>query len=117
MSNFEWFLLVGVVIVVPLLVAIVVTLWTLEMARQRKRSNRPGAAAMVGVKRNASKPAASIEGASDTSMPETVVKSTSTVAGEAGVSPDGVDVPAEGAKGPRASGEARDGNSTRGTMI
>ncbi len=55
MSNTEWFLLVVVVIVVPLVIAIVVTLWTLEMARQRKRSNRPGAAAMVGVKRNAMK--------------------------------------------------------------
>ncbi len=73
MSNFEWFLLVGVVIVVPLVVAIVVTLWTLEMARQRKRSNRPGAAATIGVKRNATKARtetdeAAAENAVDTSV-------------------------------------------------
>ncbi len=53
MSNFEWFLLVVVVVAVPLLVAVIVTLWTLEMARQRKRANRPGAAATIGVKRSA----------------------------------------------------------------
>ncbi len=53
MSNFEWFLLVVVVVAVPLLIAVIVTLWTLEMARQRKRVNRPGAAATIGVKRSA----------------------------------------------------------------
>lgn len=40
MSGFEWFLLVVVVIAVPLVVAVVVTLWTLEQARQRTRKNR-----------------------------------------------------------------------------
>ena len=55
MSNFEWFLLVVVVVAVPLLIAVIVTLWTLEMARQRKRANRPGVAAAVGVKRSAVK--------------------------------------------------------------
>lgn len=40
MSGFEWFLLVVVVILVPLIVAVAITLWTLEMARQRKRQNR-----------------------------------------------------------------------------
>lgn len=55
MSNFEWFLLVVVVVAVPLLIAVIVTLWTLEMARQRKRANRPGVAATVGVKRSAVK--------------------------------------------------------------
>jgi len=55
MNTFEWFLLVIVVIGVPLVVAVVVTLWTLEQARQRKRANRPGAAAAVGVKRKATR--------------------------------------------------------------
>jgi len=40
MSGFEWFLLVVVVIGLPLLIAVVVTLWTLEQARQRHRKNR-----------------------------------------------------------------------------
>lgn len=117
MSNFEWFLLVGVVIVVPLLVAIVVTLWTLEMARQRKRSNRPGAAALVGVKRNATRPAASIDGASDGPMPETPASSARGVSDEVGASSDGVDVPAESREGPQASGGTPDADSTRGAMI
>ena len=51
MSTFEWFLLIVVVIGVPLIVAVVVTLWTLEQARKRQRRNRPDAA--VGVKRRA----------------------------------------------------------------
>jgi len=55
MNTFEWFLLVIVVIGVPLVIAVVVTLWTLEQARQRKRANRPGAAAAVGVKRKATR--------------------------------------------------------------
>jgi len=40
MSGFEWFLLVVVVIAVPLVVAVAVTLWTLEQARMRNRRNR-----------------------------------------------------------------------------
>jgi hypothetical protein len=39
MSGFEWFLLIGVVIVLPLVIAIAVTLWTLEQARLRNRRN------------------------------------------------------------------------------
>ena len=42
MTTFEWFLLIVVVIGVPLVVAVVVTLWTLEQARQRTRKNRTG---------------------------------------------------------------------------
>jgi len=51
MTNFEWFLLIVVVIGVPLIVAVVVTLWTIDQARKRKRQNRPDA--QVGVKRKA----------------------------------------------------------------
>lgn len=51
MTNFEWFLLIVVVIGVPLIVAIVVTLWTIDQARKRKRQNRPDA--QIGVKRQA----------------------------------------------------------------
>ena len=51
MSNFEWFLLIVVVIGVPLIVAITVTIWTIDQARKRNRRNRPDAA--VGVKRRA----------------------------------------------------------------
>lgn len=40
MSGFEWFLLVVVVIAVPLVVAVAITLWTLEQAKQRNRKNR-----------------------------------------------------------------------------
>jgi cytochrome c biogenesis protein ResB len=52
-SGTEWFLLIVVVIGVPLLIAVVVTLWTLEMARQRNKQNRPQPAHPV--KRNALK--------------------------------------------------------------
>lgn len=55
MTTFEWFLLIVVVIGVPLVVAVVVTLWTLEQARQRNRKNRPGADAGGPVKRNATR--------------------------------------------------------------
>lgn len=51
MTNFEWFLLIVVVIGVPLIVAVVVTLWTIDQARKRKRQNR--ADAQIGVKRKA----------------------------------------------------------------
>lgn len=51
MTNFEWFLLIVVVIGVPLIVAIVVTLWTIDQARKRKRQNRSDA--QIGVKRKA----------------------------------------------------------------
>jgi hypothetical protein len=37
----EWFLLV-MVIVIPLVIAVVVTAWSLEQARQRTKGNRPG---------------------------------------------------------------------------
>ncbi len=56
MSGFEWFLLVVVVIAVPLVVAGVVTLWTLEQARQRNRKNRDASDPEAGpVKRQASR--------------------------------------------------------------
>lgn len=51
MTNFEWFLLIVVVVLVPLVVAIVVTLWTIDQANKRKRQNR--ADAQIGVKRKA----------------------------------------------------------------
>lgn len=51
MSTFEWFLLIVVVIGVPLIVAVVVTLWTLEQARKRQRRNRVDVG--IGVKRKA----------------------------------------------------------------
>lgn len=51
MTTFEWFLLVVVVIVVPLTVAVVVTLWTIDQANKRKRANRKDA--QIGVKRKA----------------------------------------------------------------
>lgn len=51
MSTFEWFLLIIVVIVVPLTVAAVVTLWTIDQANKRKRANRKDA--QIGVKRKA----------------------------------------------------------------
>lgn len=51
MSTYEWFLLIVVVIVVPLTVAVVVTLWSIDQANKRKRSNRKDA--QIGVKRHA----------------------------------------------------------------
>lgn len=42
MSGLEWFLVIVVVILVPLAIAVGVTLWTLEMARQRSPRNQPG---------------------------------------------------------------------------
>lgn len=51
MTNFEWFLLIVVVIGVPLVVAVVVTLWTIDQTRKRSRQNRPDA--QIGVKRKA----------------------------------------------------------------
>jgi cytoskeletal protein RodZ len=51
MTNFEWFLLIVVVIGVPLIVAAVVTIWTIDHARKRKRQNRSDP--QVGVKRKA----------------------------------------------------------------
>ncbi len=55
MTTFEWFLLIVVVLGVPLVVAVVVTLWTLEQVRQRNRRNRPGDGANGPVKRNATR--------------------------------------------------------------
>ena len=55
MSGVEWFLLIVVVILVPLAIAIGVTLWTLEMARQRNSRNRPGGK-VSGTKRQATRP-------------------------------------------------------------
>lgn len=54
MTNFEWFLLIVVVVGVPLVVAVVVTLWTIDQARKRKKQNRPDV--QVGVKRKATSP-------------------------------------------------------------
>lgn len=51
MTGFEWFLLIIVVIVVPLTIAVVVTLWTIDQANKRKRANRKDA--QIGVKRKA----------------------------------------------------------------
>ena len=51
MTSFEWFLLIVVVIVVPLTIAVVVTLWTIDQANKRKRANRKDA--QIGVKRKA----------------------------------------------------------------
>jgi uncharacterized membrane protein YgcG len=44
MGTQEW-LLLGVVVLVPLVIAIAVTLWTLEQAIKRNRKNRPDRAA------------------------------------------------------------------------
>jgi hypothetical protein len=52
MSGFEWFLVIVVVILIPLAIAVVVTLWTLEMARRRNPRNRPGGK-VSGTKRRA----------------------------------------------------------------
>ena len=51
MNSFEWFLLIVVVIVVPLTIAVVVTLWTIDQANKRKRANRKDP--QIGVKRKA----------------------------------------------------------------
>lgn len=51
MTGFEWFLLIVVVIIVPLIVAVGITLWTIDQANKRKRANR--ADAQIGVKRKA----------------------------------------------------------------
>lgn len=56
MTGTEWFLLIVVVILVPLAIAVAVTLWTLEQARLRNKRNRPDRP--VGVKRNATRPLA-----------------------------------------------------------
>ncbi|MEJ7838099.1 MAG: hypothetical protein WKF81_04740 [Thermomicrobiales bacterium] len=61
MSGTEWFLLIVVVLGIPLLIAVIVTVWTLEMARQRNKKNRPQPA--TAVKRQAKrKPAGSSSG-------------------------------------------------------
>ena len=52
-TGTEWFLLIVVVIGLPLIIAVAVTLWTLEMARQRNRKNRKQPA--VPVKRKATR--------------------------------------------------------------
>lgn len=57
MSTTEWLLLV-VVLVVPLLIAVMVTLWTLEQARLRSRKARGGGAKATQV---AAEPAESAE--------------------------------------------------------
>lgn len=51
MSGFEWFLLIIVVIVVPLIIAGAVTLWSIDQTNKRKRANRKDA--QIGVKRKA----------------------------------------------------------------
>ena len=56
MTGTEWFLLIVVVIGLPLLVAVVVTLWTLEMARQRNKKNRQQPTAPVKRQATRNKP-------------------------------------------------------------
>ena len=51
MTGFEWFLLIIVVIVVPLIIAGAVTLWSIDQTNKRKRANRKDA--QIGVKRKA----------------------------------------------------------------
>lgn len=51
MTGFEWFLLIVVVIGVPLIIAGIVTLWSIDQTNKRKRANRKDA--QIGVKRNA----------------------------------------------------------------
>lgn len=51
MTGFEWFLLIIVVIVVPLTIAVIVTLWSIDQTNKRKRANRKDA--QIGVKRKA----------------------------------------------------------------
>jgi hypothetical protein len=75
MTNFEWFLLIVVVIGVPLVVAVVVTIWTIDQARKRSRQNRPDAA--IGVKRKATR---------EPVAPRTQTETIPTVAGEEPVS-------------------------------
>ncbi len=43
MGLTEWFLLIVVVILIPLVIAVTVTLWSLEQVRQRSKKHRPGA--------------------------------------------------------------------------
>jgi hypothetical protein len=57
MGPTEWFLLIVVVILIPLGVAVTVTLWSLEQARQRTKRNRPGAVRRVAMPDEASAPA------------------------------------------------------------
>jgi hypothetical protein len=45
----EWFLLIVVVILIPLGIAVPITLWSLEQARQRTKRNRPGAVRRVAL--------------------------------------------------------------------
>ena len=94
MSGFEWFLLIGVVIIVPLVVAVAVTLWTLEQARMRNRQNRE--AAGIGgepVKRRATRDPAT--------SPSTSVGDDRAIP-QAGVDEQGGDV-SDGAAVPRGS--------------
>jgi hypothetical protein len=63
MSGFEWFLLIVIVIAVPLIVAVAVTLWTLEQARQRNRRFREtGSTEATPTKRKATREAATETG-------------------------------------------------------
>ena len=52
-TGIEWVLLIVVVILIPLVIAVAVTLWTLEQARLRNKRNRPDRA--IGVKRKATR--------------------------------------------------------------
>jgi hypothetical protein len=45
----EWFLLIVVVILIPLGIAVTVTRWSLEQARQRTKRNRSGAVRRVAL--------------------------------------------------------------------
>lgn len=51
MTGFEWFLLIVVVVAIPLIIAAIVTLWSIDQTNKRKRANRKDA--QIGVKRKA----------------------------------------------------------------
>jgi len=58
MSGTEWFLLIVIVIGIPLIIAVAVTIWTLEMARLRNKKNRKQPATPVKRKATREKPPA-----------------------------------------------------------
>jgi hypothetical protein len=62
MSGTEWFLLLVIVIGIPLVIAVAVTVWTLEMARLRNKKNRPQLAVPVKRKATREKPPADSSG-------------------------------------------------------
>jgi len=58
MSGTEWFLLIVIVIGIPLIIAVAVTIWTLEMARLRNKKNRKQPATPAKRKATREKPPA-----------------------------------------------------------